>query len=1057
MESIVRFSLKQKVFFNLLFIFLFVAGFFAINEIPIERYPNVNFGKVAISTIYPGASPSDVEALVTRKIEESLESIENIEWIKATSYPERSKINLKFVDDTDYDHLYDEVRLQVLNIINELPPEVDPPIISSFTIARFQPVLSINVNGIQNNRALTLIAQEIRTHLQKIPGIKEIKIEGEYIREFHIHLDPKKLRLFGISYNEVAKVLKERNISIPAGNINTLNGNYLIKVNEKFSSRLQVIESIIRKDRNSGFIRLKDLISSANLDYRNPTTIASVNGHNAISLRVIKNNSGNALLIKENILLILKNLAPLLEHEQLHITFTQDSTIKINDGISTLSLNLLVGMILVSLIIWYFMGIRNAGLITIGIPFSFMITMLLMYLTGNSLNEMTLFSFVLVTGIIVDDAIIVTENIYRHIQEGKQIKRAVISGTSEVALPVIASTLTTIAAFLPMLLMSGSTGEFFAQIPIAVSFALIASLIECILILPMHYFDYGPSDNNHLPARYKKDDILLSFIRDVTQKMLDITLKYRISSLIIVTILLIFSLGILGISITGKASLVKIQFFPNDYSVYHVNIKAKSEVPIEEIDKKIREISQFIMKDGSKMAQSAAGFAGYFIGDNYIPVFSNNYGAITVTLPENDKRSFSDPAEHLENMRFRLKKRFEKNGYQILVRAQKEGPLTGKDISIRILGSNENSINGLAQQLLSFLSSPSIAPHLVDLESDQGQRKRTIELKIDHEKTSEYELQNNLVTQLAGSVFDGQYIGKYRLNDEEIDLKLTIMNPESPNILQQVLEIPFIEHPSGAILLGDIASLHIYTELGELNRYHAQRSVGFSADIKQDSPVSASAILHQVHQFYDQIRHSYPGANLIFTGDHVATQKSYNSLTIAFVLAIMVIYIILAVQFQSYLQPGIILSAIIFALIGVILGKFVTQSVFTVNSFMAIIGVTGIVVNDSLMLVDFMNKSYRAGSSRRQAINEGIRVRLRPIILTTLTTTLGLLPMAIGIPDYSLVWGSMASTFVTGLITATLLTLFIVPVLWDIVQIREEKRKEKKIQSFFIDNPPTQM
>ncbi len=1043
MDSIVRFSLQQKIFYNLLFVLLFVAGFFAINELPTERYPNVNFGEVSITTIYPGASPSDVEALVTRKLEKSIENIESIEWIKSTSFSERSQIHLKFIDDTDYEHLYREVQLRILNILSELPAETDPPIFDNYTVNDFYPVVSVNISGMQNNRALTLIAKEIQSHLQKIPNIKEIRLTGEYIREFHIQLDPKKLRHYGISYNEVAQALKQQNLSIPAGSINTLQGNYLIKVDEKFNNRSQVINTIIRNDGDLGFIRLKNLINKAQLDYRKPTVISSVNGKNVIALKVIKNDNGNALTIKESVISTLNDLKPLINNEHLKIAFTQDSTIKIKDGISTLGLNMLAGIILVSLIIWYFMGIRNAGLITIGIPFSFMMTMLLMYLTGNSLNEMSLFAFVLVTGIIVDDAIIVTENIYRHIQEGRNIEQAVIFGTSEVALPVIASTLTTISAFLPMLLMSGSTGEFFAQIPTAVSYALVASLIECLLILPIHYFDYGPDNNKSLTSRLEKDDFILTFIRGFTKKTLKITLKYRLSSLLIVIALFAISIGILAVSITGKMPLVKIQFFPNDYSVYYVNIKANPATPIETIDKKVREISEYIRQQGSGTSKSAAGFAGYYIGDNYLPVYSNNYGTVMVTLPTQENRSFNDPELYLEEIRAKLKKKFELHGYKINVQAQKEGPVTGKDISIRVIGSNSKSITNMSQEIHSFLTTtPTIAPYLTGLKSDQRQLKQIIRIKINHEKTSEYHLNNAQVTSLAGSVLDGQYIGKYRLNDEDIDLKLSF-DPKTIRTLQQALEIPFIEHTTDSILLGDIASLHTYTEPGELNRYRSQRSIGFTSNIVASAPTSASTILHQLQDFYKKIQHKYPGANLIITGDFAATQKAYSSLSYAFIIAILVIYLILAAQFQSYMQPAIILSAIIFALIGVILGKFVTQSIFTINSFMAIIGVAGVVVNDSLMLVDFINKSYRAGLSRHAAINEGIRVRLRPIILTTLTTTLGLLPMAIGIPHYSIVWGSMASTFVTGLITATFLTLFIVPVLWDIIQLREEKKTQK--------------
>ena len=495
MESIVRFSLNQKIFFNLIFILLTIAGFFALTELPAERYPNINFGEVIISTYYPGASPTEVETLVTRKLEETIENVENIEWIKATSYPERSHIRLKFIDDSEYQYLYDEVRLKVLNMMGELPADVDPPSMDNATVDDFLPVITINLGGEHSNRGLALMAKQVKTVLRKIPGIKEIPLSGEYIMEFHIKLDPNKMRLFGISFNEIASVLQDVNVSVPSGSYTNRPGHFLVKADEKFHDLHQLVKTIIRRDGDAGFIRLEDLISSAELDYRDPVTISSVNGKDVVSLQIIKTPDANAIKIKEAIEEALKAFQPLFDSEKLEVTLTQDSTVKIKDGLSTLGLNMLVGMALVSLLIWYFMGFRNAGLVTIGIPFSFMITMLLMYLTDNSLNEISLFAFVLVTGIIVDDAIVVSENIYRHIQEGSEVKQAIVTGVTEVAMPVISATITTIAAFLPMMIMTGSTGEFFEQIPMAVSFALIASLIECLIILPIHYLDFGPASN----------------------------------------------------------------------------------------------------------------------------------------------------------------------------------------------------------------------------------------------------------------------------------------------------------------------------------------------------------------------------------------------------------------------------------------------------------------------------------------------------------------------------------------------------------------------------------
>ena len=929
-------------------------------------------------------------------------------------------------------------------MLGELPDDIDPPEIDSATVDDMLPVIAINIAGDHSNRALVLMSEQIKSRVLKIPHVKDVKVSGEDIREFHVYLDTKKLSQYGISFNQVVLALKEANISIPAGNFKGKNGNFLVKVDEKFHDREQVVNTIIRRDGEGSFIRLKNIINRADLDYRDPSIISSINGIDVISLKIIKTKAGNAIDIKEQIIATLGEFKNLIEQEKLDVTLTQDSTNKIKDGFTTLGLNMLLGMILVSIIIWYFMGIRNAGLVTIGIPFAFMITMLLMYLTGNSLNEISLFAFVLVTGIIVDDAIVICENIYRHIEEGNEVYDAIVVGTAEVGLPVISSTLTTIAAFLPMLIMSGPTGEFFAQIPIAVAFALTASLIECLLILPIHYLDFGPRKSHEVSTQLEKDNFIIVFFRSLTTRVLAVTMKHRALSILSIFLLLFAAVGILGLSASGKLSLINIKFFPDDYSLYYADVKGPSSMSIEQVDKKVREISRFIMADGEGFAESASGYAGFYLNEDYVPVNGDNFGTVMVTMPTKGKQKFEDPLAHLESIRKRLKDNFETNSFSITVHAQKDGPPMGKDLNVRIVGSEFNSINQLADHIFTFIQGePKISPYLVELNDDRGEPKKVYNFDIKHEKVKEYNLDSTEVTRLAGSVLDGQYIGKYRLNDEEIDIKVLI-SPQYIQRPEQALTIPVIEHSSGPIRLSDVSTLQSYFQPGELHRYQGQRSVSITANIKPESPVSAPVLVNSINTYYQEIQNQFPGATLIFGGEHEDTQRSYNSLMYAFIIAILIMYIILAAQFQSYLQPVIILSAIAFALIGVIFGKMLTQSLFTVNSFIAVIGVAGVVVNDSLILINFMNQLYDSGYSRLAAINRSIEVRLRPIILTSLTTTLGLLPMALGFPEKSVVWGPMASTFVSGLATATILILFIVPVLWDLVKERDEKKIKAK-------------
>jgi multidrug efflux pump subunit AcrB len=420
-------------------------------------------------------------------------------------------------------------------------------------------------------------------------------------------------------------------------------------------------------------------------------------------------------------------------------------------------------------------------------------------------------------------------------------------------------------------------------------------------------------------------------------------------------------------------------------------------------------------------------------------------------LPEREERAFDDPLAHLDVMRERLKEHFATDGFEVRVRAEKDGPPTGKEVNIQIVGSDERAVQNLSDELLAALrESPEMGPYLTDLKDNRGRPARVFRLEVDERKAWELSLTQGDAARLASAVLDGRYVGEYRLSDEEIDLKLRI-DPAYLDAPEAALSIPVREHPSGPVRLGDIVHPVAEIQPGELKRYRGQRSLAVTANIQPGAPISAPLVAAWVKQHYQGIRDRFSGATLVFGGEFEETQRSYDSLTQAFGLAVLLIYLILATQFKSYIQPLIILSAVMFSITGVVFGTMATQTLFTVNSFIAMVGVTGVVVNDALVLLDFINRLYRDGKTRREAITEGVQTRLRPILLTTLTTTLGLLPMAVGIPSYSLIWGPMASTFVTGLATATFLTLFIVPVAWDLLMEAKERKAARRGEEAMAD------
>ena len=1052
MQQFVLFTLRQKVVLNLLFMLFIVVGALTLLRMPVERYPNIQFGKMYINTFLPGASAEEVETLVTGEIEKGLEDLEEVEYIRSTSYGERSTVIIKFIDDSDYEKRFDDVRLKVLSIIGDLPERAEPPVFNFLDVNDWFPTISVNVAGQQSNATLSEIAETIKIPLAQIKGVKEVTVSGDYTREFHLILAQDRLRTYGLTFTDVASVLQQSNVSFPAGYAASDKGEFVVRVDEQFRSRETLLAAVIRHDSDGSLVRLRDIVQAAYFSYQDPFLMTSLNGEDCVTLQILKHKDGNALFIAEDVRKILHQVQPIYDELGVMLAATQDSSTKINDSIRVLGINLLLGILLVCSIIWLFMGFRNAALITIGIPFSFLVTLVLMSMTGNSINEVSLFAFVLVSGIIVDDAIVVVENIYRHYQSGQSLLESITEGTAEVFMPVVAATLTTIVAFLPMLIMTGMVGDFFAIVPKTIAFALTASLFECLLILPCHYLDFGP----RLPAAVRQagsselmsftlpqEGWLMGVIRRLFTALIMQALRFRVSCLVLLATVFIGAMAIFIGSMVGKTSLVHIKFFPDKYSLYYVEITGPQGTSPAQTNTLVKEMAALLATDGPAQVESALGYTGYYINEDFSPQYGRNLGYVAVTLPPPSARRFADYPKndvvaHLEAVRKKVTPLLP-DGFALSVRPEKDGPPSGKDLNIRILGQDEINVAGLAARIDRFLrDDTTIAPWLVDVKDDQGSATRVFRLQVDRERAADLGFTVQEVAALAASLTDGRIIGEMKRVDESIAIRLKVDKDPYETIFS-VMDVDVAHTPTGAIRLGDLCQPIFSLELSSLNRFQGQRAITLTANVKAGAPIANPVVVDRVESYYASIRAQYPGASLIFAGEHESTQKSFLSLAYAFVIAIVAVYLILAAQFKSYVQPLIVIAAVSFALTGVILGTVLSRTVFTINSFVAVIGVTGVVVNDSLVLVEFINQCYARGLKRRDALLQATQTRMRPILLTTLTTTLGLLPMALGIPEFSVIWGSMAMTFVTGLCTATFLTIVIIPLLWDMVTARRDR------------------
>ncbi len=1074
MRPVVKFSIKQTVFINVIFVILVIAGGFSLYTIPVENMPMVDIGKVFIQTVYFGASSEDVEQLVTKKIEDALDDQENVEYIQSESYRNFSSILVKFNDDTDYKDLYDELRFRILNIKDELPPEADEPRFIYIDTHRWIPVIIVNITGPIPRNSLKLLAEELKSQLLEIPGVQNADISGDFEKEFHISLDPAKLRKYGVTFMEAAKAIKSANTKIPTGRFRKEKSEYVLDTGKKLSSQKEALSIIVRKDGDGNFIRIRDLVTSARISHRDPTRIHTVNGQDTLRIRILKEDTGNAVDISKKVKKIAKLFQKAHEKDSVRIVFTNDSTIEINDSIKTLGGNLILGMGLVIILLWITLGFRNAMLTAVGIPFSFICSIIIMKLAGVTLNTISLFAFVLVTGIMVDDAIIIMENIFRHFEMGKKRLDAVIDGTAEVMLPVISSAATTIFAFLPMLIMTGSTGEFFSQIPKTVTYALCASLLEALFILPVHILDWGPkieiknnlTDEDEELFCHLKSGIFAPLWK-IYFWILERLLNHKILTLIGISFVFIISMIMLILSVMGIKPIIKVKFFPGNYFRYHVTIAMPVGTPIELTDMVVRDLSEFIEGKGQGQAQSAAGSAGFYEDQDYQRHMGNHYGQIVVTLPEDKKRDFpdnpkNDPMLYLSYIRSEIqnyvKKKYSAADRKPLVKIfeESDGPPTGKPVNIRITATTMEDAIKASDIILDYMRKEPEFVDLIDLDDDRPAFQKVIKFIPKPEAVFEYGLKPGDVTAIAATALNGFNAGKFRTTDEEVDLMVRLArvydkgNSGRNGLLDpiDILNLPVMEDSKAPVLLRDVVTAEYKTEPNVRTRYKGRPTITITSSLKSGSRLSPARVQVKVQDFYNKNPDKFYGVSISFGGEFESTNRSYTSLTFAFFIAILAIYLILASQFNDYFQPVIIISAVPFALIGVVMGLFFSRTIFTIGSFMAIVGLAGVAVNDSLLLMDFMNVRLRKGNDVRKAVIEACAARMRPVIITTITTMLGLLPMAIGIPRKSISWAPMATAFVAGLSSATLLTLLIIPVEYEVFEkIRKAFRRKNGLKN----------
>jgi multidrug efflux pump len=1014
--SIAKFSINQPVLVNLFMILIILAGIFAFNSISKEEFPEISLNAVSITTTYPGVSPAEIEELITKPIEEEMADIDDIDNITSFSSEGRSLISVNFkVEAGDLYRKKQEVQTEV-DKVTDLPDDADDPVVKESK--HYFHLITIGIVGEGRERDIKEIAEDMVYDFKKIYGVGEVEVRGDREREVWVEVDQARLEGYDLSLNDVINSLRRKNLNLPGGTIKLSQDEVIVRTVGEFSAIREIGDIVIRKSEKGGHVYLKD-VARINDRFEEPTLLAKVNGKKSVNISLRKGDVGNIVDIVKEVKAVALSYTPRLP-EGTEIVFAIDDSIYLEKKLNLLYGNGVTGLVLVLLSLFLFIGTRSAIVTAFGLPVAFCASILLMNIFNITINAFSLFSIIIVLGMIVDDAIIVTENVYRYIEQGIPVKEAARRGAEEVFWPVTAAVTTTIAAFMPMLLMEGALGKFMAIIPMVVTFALLASLWEAFFILPSHLAEFArpPAKKTSRGAQ----SIWFKSLQKIYERLLRKFLRRRYLALT--------SIGCVAVAILFIAfGTMDFILFPNrDFDMFLVKVEAPSDTRIEHTGTISTQAEKFLLtippdeminsvtSVGLKTSNLGLVDGGYDYG--------SNLAMVKVRLVDYQERKL-DGEELLRSMRKMLDTL--KNPHFFRLDKEMAGPPVGKAVAVRVMGDDFEILQGIAQTVGEELHR---IKGVKDIENDFSLGKSEIKVIVDEDKAALYKLDVESVATAMQYAYQGGLATEFKDENDEIDVVVKF-SEEFRNNSSRILDLKIPNTEGYMIALKNVATLERTSGYAKIRRYDQKRVITVTANIESgvnNSRDVNNAIKKKMEKFMEQ----YPGYILNYGGEYEDTQESMQSLFEAFILAIFLIYMIIASTFKSFLQPFMLMFTIPLAIMGVFIGLIVMRTPMGMMSFLGIIALTGIVVNDSIVLIDFINRRMAEGGDRMEAIIEASKARLRPIMLTSITTIVGLMPLALGIFGKERMLTPMAISIAWGLAFSSTLTLILIPCLYAI-------------------------
>ena len=1008
----------------MMMMFVILLGVVSLTDLKFELMPKINPPIVAILTSYPGAGPEEVKEMVTKPLEDFVATSPGLTDIRSQSSSNSSLIIATF----DWDSSIEEVRNDIGVKMEQamLPSDVQKPMILKFDPTMI-PIMQFSISGGKDLQELQKFVDErVVEELERVNGVAKIDIIGAVQQEVQVKLNTEKLKEYNLTQQAIIQFIQGNDLLFPGGVIETEKEKLSIKIVDQIKTKedLENIPvSIKQEGEKSNIVYLKD-IGTITTEQVEKTSVARSNQEDSLLLNIQKEGNANTVEVAQSV----RKLLAELESEEEDVSFSVfiDQGEVIETSIGNVSSALVYGAVFAVLVILFFLKSFRATLIVgIAIPFSVVATFVLMYFSGMTLNIMSLGGLALGVGMLVDNAIVVIENIHRHLKMGKNRLNAAIDGAAEISNAVIASTLTTVVVFLPIIFIQGVIGDIFKEIALTVAFSLFASLIVALTVVPTLAA---------LLIKEIKEPKAEAPIYKHYRKALKWTLGNRLVVLLLVTLLIIFSLF--------SAKEIGTEFMPKqDSNSFTVNVKLTEGSKIDETVKVIEEVESQLMD--SPLVQSVTSMIGTgdALGDAVMSS-SENLGEIVVNLTASEDR-----AESTEEVLQKFKKTINTTSTTVELAFEENSSDdfggSSNELTVLVLENDKQSLEDATNVLVNKLDSK--LDNITEIETSLNKTKFSFHFVPDKTKLLPYGLSGNQVANQIRDAIQGNVIAT--LSNNGVETNVRILSGEKIKTKND-LESLLISTSNGlTVPLQELGSITKEAEAVTILRDNKKDSSSITIAFKEKDLGTMKQEIEKVIDEEEKEWKINDSTEVIFDGNSQMMEDSFSELTFALILAVVLVFMVMASQFESFAQPLIIMLSIPLAITGVVFGLLATGYSFGITAFIGIIILSGIVVNNAIVFLDYTNQLKSTGLSVTEALIEAGSKRIKPITMTALTTILGLLPLAIGTGEGAQMQAPMAVAVIGGLFTSTLLTLFVIPVMYSLMEsIKGLPKKVKRLK-----------